>query len=146
MVNVFQQDVPWSLRADDSIDLPPQCALLPLETFRPFLGDGIVLAGETTDQQVVVRDVGLGNGNIFSYRFHNKSPKGVRDTHGVSLTLSDLQQPLAHFFNERHDKGVAHDEIALTLRHTGVSPPVWEPVDAFTFQGCQSALAPCTGV
>ena len=53
---------------------------------------------------------------------------------------------LAHLGDKRNDKGVAHDEVTLTLRHPSVSPARRETVHALALLRQQDAQLPCFGV
>ena len=50
---------------------------------------------------------------------------------------------LAHLGDERNDKGVAHDEVTLTLRHPSVGPARRETVHAFALLRQQDTQLPC---
>lgn len=55
------------LQANNVIDGPPKNAFLPLNALGTSMRNGIVLTGETTDQQVVGRNIVDNSGNVFVY-------------------------------------------------------------------------------
>ena len=61
-VHVFQEDKGWPLGLHDVTDLPPKDALFALDACCTGAGNGIVLAWEATDQEVMVRKRGLIDG------------------------------------------------------------------------------------
>ena len=63
-VHILQQDHAGAFFTDDVIYLPPELTLASLDTGGALLGDGVVLAREAANEQIVVRDKVLHKGDI----------------------------------------------------------------------------------
>ena len=63
-VHVLQQDEPGMAQLDDLIDGPPQNALLTLDALGAGMGHGVILAGETAYQKIVLRHIVDDGGDV----------------------------------------------------------------------------------